>query len=84
MNELVNTIVARKLKEATEAAASASASSSEDVTMTHFVDKAGKARPIRPGVQLALNNDTTPTPAQKREGEEPDAQVQPASKTSGE
>ena len=66
MNELVNTIVARKLKEATEAATTASASSSEDVTMTHFVDKAGKSRPIRPGVQLALKNDTTPTPAQKK------------------
>ena len=78
MNDLVNIIVARKLKEATEAAAAASAASSDDVAMPHMVGRAGRARPIRPGVQLALKHDVTPAPAQKREGEEVDAQVQPA------
>ena len=84
MSDLVNTIVARKIKEATEAAASASSSSSEDVKMTHVVDKAGKHRPIRPGAVLALSSDVTQSPAQKREGEEIDVQVQPAFKQSGE
>ena len=84
MSDLVNSIVTRKLKEATEAAASASASSGEDVTMTHFVDKGGKQRPIRPGVVLAISSGTAPAPAQKREGEEIDIQIQPAIKKSGE
>ena len=84
MSDLVNIIVARKLKEAAEAAASANASSSGDASMTHIVGKAGKHRPIRPGVALAISSGTEPTPAQKREGEEIDIEIQPAIKKSGE
>jgi hypothetical protein len=85
MSDLVNTIVARKIIEASEAAAAATgASSSGDVTMTHIVDKAGRPRPIRPGAVLAISSDVTPSPAQKREGEVIDVQVQPAFNKSGE
>ena len=84
MGDLVNTIVTRKLKEAVDAAAASASASSQDVTMTHTVDKGGKQRPIRPGAVLAIDNSTTPAPAQKREGEEIDSQIQPAFNKSGE